>query len=81
MINTNEITDNNNKAIYNDPAINMVPLPPAELSESNAFETIVKLSLSQNQRDLLNDIQTQAISNTSILTNNNICNTPQSNMT
>ena len=37
----------------------MVLLPPAELPEFNAFETIVRLSLSQNQRDLPSDIQTQ----------------------
>ena len=38
---------------------NMVPLPPAEPPEINTFETIVRLSLSQNQRDLPNNIQTQ----------------------
>ena len=79
-INTNEITDNHNTTICNDTTINMVSLPSAKPSESNAFETIMRLSLSQNQRDLPNYIQTQAISNTSILTNNNICNTPQNTM-
>ena len=80
-INTNEITDNHNIAICNDTTINMVPLPTAEPSESNAFERIARLSLSQNQREPPNDIQTQSISKTSILTNNNICNTPQNSMT
>ena len=80
-INTNEMTDNLNLAICNDTTINMVLLPPAEPSESNTFATIVRLSLLQNQTDLPNDIPRQAISNTSILTNNNICNTPQNDMT
>ena len=71
-INKNEITDNHNIAICNDTTINLVPLPSAEPLEFNVFEIIVRLSCSQNQRDLPNDIQTQAISNTSIPTNNNI---------
>ena len=58
----------------------MFLLPPAELSEFNAFETFARLSLLQNQRDLLNDIQTQAISSTSIVPNHNICNMPQNDM-
>ena len=53
----------------------MDSLPSAEPSASNAIETIVRLTLSQNQRDLPNNNQTQAIPNTSIITNNNICNT------
>ena len=59
----------------------MVPLPPAEPPEFNAFETVVRLSHSQNQRDLLNDIQTQTASNAPIITNSNICNTPTANIT
>ena len=78
--NTNKITDNHNTVLCNGPRINMVPLPTAELSESNAFETIARLTLSQNQMDLPNNNQIQAIPNTSILTNFNICNTPQNNM-
>ena len=80
-INTNEITDDHNIAICNDTSINMVPLPQAEPLEFNTFKTIVNLSLSKNQRDLPNDIQTQTISNTSILTYNNLCNTSQNNTT
>ena len=79
-INTNEITDKHNIALCNDPTINMVPLPTTETSESNAFETIMRLALSQNLRDLSNDNRTQAIPNVSILTNNNRSNTPQNNM-
>ena len=70
--NTNKITDNYNTAVSTDTTINMVPLPPAEPSEFSVFETVARLSLSQNQRGLLNDIQTQAVSNTSILTENNM---------
>ena len=55
----------------------MVPLPPAEPPEINTFETIVRLSLLQNQRDLPNVTQTQTAPNTSIITNNNIGNTPK----
>ena len=56
-------------------------LPTAEPSESNAFETIERLTLLTKSNWILpNDNQTQAIPNTSILTNNNICNTPQNNM-
>ena len=75
------VQDNHNLAPCNDPTINMVPLLTAEPSESNAFETVVRLLLSQKQRDLPNDIQTQDISYISILSNNNIYNTPQNNMT
>ena len=80
-INNNGVTDNHNIAIFNDTTINMVPLPPAEPSEFNAFETVVRLSLSQNQRDLPNDIQTQAIPSTSITTDNDKGNIPQNNTT
>ena len=76
----NKIADHHNIALCNDPTINMVPLPIAEPSESIAFETIERLVLSQNQRGLLNDNQTQATPYTSILTNNNTCNIPQTNM-
>ena len=65
-INTNEITNNHTIAFYNDSSINMVPLPPAEPLEFNAFETIARLSLSQNQTDFPKDTNTQTISNTSI---------------
>ena len=47
----------------------------AEPSESNDIETIVRLTLSQNQRDLLNNNLTQLISNS------DICNPSQNNMT
>ena len=47
-LNTTEITDNHNITLCNDPTINMVPLPTSEPSESNAFETIARLTLSQN---------------------------------
>ena len=80
MINTNKITDNHKIAICNDTTINMVPLPPAEPSEFNTFERIVRLSLPQNQRDLPNSTQTQAIPYTSIITDDNIGNTPKNNM-
>ena len=80
-INTNEITDNHNIAICNDTTINMVPLPPAEPPEFNAFETISRLLLSQNQRDLPHNIQTQTNPNTSIITNNSIGSTPKTNIT
>ena len=59
----------------------MVPLPPAEPSEFNALQTIARPSLSQNKRDLPNNIQTQAISSASIPTDINLCNTHQNNMT
>ena len=39
--------------------INMGLLQPAEPPELNAFEMIARLSLSQHQRDLPNNIQTQ----------------------
>ena len=80
-VNTNEITDNHKIAICNDTTVNMVPLPPAELPEFNAFETITRLSLSQNQRNLPYNIQTQTIPNRSIITNNNVGNLPKNNMT
>ena len=79
-INTNKITDNHNITLCNDPIIDMIPLPSAEPSESTTFETIVRLTPSQNQRDLPNNIPTQPISNTSILTNNKTCNPSQNNM-
>ena len=79
-INTNEITDNHNIVLCNDPTLNMVPLSTAELSESNTFEAIARLIPSENQRDLPNSNQTQATLNTLILTNNNICNTSQNSM-
>ena len=59
----------------------MVPLATAELPDSYAFETIVKLILSQNQRNQPNNIQRQAIPNTSNLPHNNICRTHQNNIT
>ena len=59
----------------------MVPLLPAEPSELDTFKTIARLSLSQNKRNLPNDIQTQAISNTSIPTDINLCSTHQNNIT
>ena len=55
-INTKEITDNHNTAISNDTRMNMGLLPPAELPEINTFETFARLLLSQNQRDLPNNI-------------------------
>ena len=58
----------------------MVPLTPAEPPEFNAFETLLRLSFLQNQRDLLNNTHTQTVSNTSIITNNNIVNTSTTNM-
>ena len=58
-INANEITNNYTIAICNEDSINMVPLPPAEPSEFNAFGTIARLSLSQNQMDLCNNIHTK----------------------
>ena len=73
-IETNEITDNHIIAICNDTTINMAALPPADPPGFKAFETIVRLSLSQNQRDLPDNIQIQSIPNTSIITNNNIGN-------
>ena len=76
-INTNEITDNHNIALCNDSISNMVLLPTAGPSESNAFETLVRLTLSQNQRNLSNNNQTQLISSNSILTNNNTYNPSQ----
>ena len=39
-------------AICNDNLINILPLPPAESSEFNAFGAIVRLSFSHNQTDL-----------------------------
>ena len=72
-----KITDNHNIAICNDTTTDMVPLSPAEPPVFNTFETIARLSLSQNQRDLSYDTQTHAISNTSIITTNNIGNTPK----
>ena len=80
-INTNEITDNYNLAMCNATTIKMVLIPTAEPSKSNAFETIMRLTCSQNQRDPPNDNQTQAISNISMLTINTICNTSQNNKT
>ena len=79
-INTNKITDNHKTAICNDTTVNMVPLPPTEQPEMNPFETFVRLSHSQNQRDLPDDIQTQTAPRTSIITNNSIGNAPKSNM-
>ena len=46
-MNTNEITDNHNIALCNDPVIKQVPLPTAGPSEPNPFETIVRLTLAQ----------------------------------
>ena len=57
----------------------MLPFPVAEPLESNAFETIAKLTLSQNQRDLPNNNQTQTIYSNSVLTNDNTCNPSQNN--
>ena len=80
-INNNQITDKHNIAIYNDTTVNMVPLQPTESLEFNAFEAIVRLLHSQNQRHLPNDIQTQTAPNTSVITNSNIGNTPKTNIT
>ena len=79
-INTNKIIANHTIATCNDSTINIVLLPPDDPSEFNAFETIVRLSLSQNQRDLPSDTQTQTTSNTPTITNNNIGNTSTINM-
>ena len=79
-INTNETTDNHNIAICNDTRINMVLLPPAEPPEFNAFETIARLSLLQNERDLPNGVQTQTTP-VPQLASNNIGNTPATNIT
>ena len=64
----------------NDSKASMVPLTPAEPPEFSAFETIVRLSLSQKQRDLPNNTHTQTASNTPMVTNNNIGNTPATNI-
>ena len=41
----------------------------------------MRLSLLQNQKDLPDDIQTEAIPNTSVITNSNLGNVPKNNMT
>ena len=58
----------------------MVPLPPAEPTEFNAFGTIVRLSLSQNQTDPPNDTHTYTTSNNPIIPNNGIDNTLTTNI-
>ena len=61
-MNTNEITDNHNIAIWNDITINMVPLP-YQLNHQNS--TLLKQLLdyhSHKRKDLPNNIQTQVIS-------------------
>ena len=57
----------------------MVPLPSAEPSEGNAFETIAKLTLSQTYKNHPNNTHTQPIHSNSTLTNNNKNNSPQNN--
>ena len=74
-VNTNEITNNHTIPIGNDSTINMVSLPQAEPPEFNAYGSIARLVLSQNQTDLPNDTHTQTISNNPIIPNNNIDNT------
>ena len=48
-INTNEITDNHKIALCNDPTVHMLPVPPAEPSEVNAFKTTARLTFSETQ--------------------------------
>ena len=55
----------------------MVPLPPAEPSEVNAFETSARLTFSQTQNEHFNNNHTQPIYCSSISTNNNINSSPQ----
>ena len=59
--------------------IYMVPLPTVEPSESNALKTIARLTLSQKQRELPNNNDTQPIHSNSILTNDNTCNPSPNN--
>ena len=52
-INTNEVTDNHKVALCNDMTVHMIPLPPAELCEINAYTTIARLTFSQAQNEHL----------------------------
>ena len=57
----------------------MVPLPLAEPSEFNAFGTIARSSPTQNQMDLLTNMYTQTIFNSSIIPQNDTDNAPRIN--
>ena len=55
----------------------MIPLPPAESSEINAFETIARLTFSLMQNEHFNNTHTQPIYINSTPTNKNVSNSPQ----
>ena len=78
-INSNEITDNHKIALCNEPTAHMVPLPPAEPSDVNAFETIARLTFSQVQNEHFNNTHTQPMYSNSTSANKNINSSPQNN--
>ena len=48
-INANEILESHKLGLCKDHSTHMVPIPPAEPPESNAFTTIVRLTFLQSQ--------------------------------
>ena len=61
----------NKLALWNDPAIHIVPIPPIELSQVNAFEIIAKLTFLQTQNEQINNTHTQPMYSSSTSANQN----------
>ena len=57
----------------------MVPIPPAEPLEINAFKTIARLTFLQMQREHINSTHTQPMYSKSIAANQNTNSLPQNN--
>ena len=78
-INTDEITNTHKIALFNDLKVHTVPLPPAEPLEGNAFETSVRLTFSEAQKEHVSNTHTQPIYSSATSTNNNINSSLQNN--
>ena len=57
--NTNEILESHKLGLCNDQLTNMVPIPPAETPEINAFTTITRLTFLQTQNEQVSNTCTQ----------------------
>ena len=55
----------------------MIPIPPAEAPEINAFTTIARLTVLQTQNEQVSNISTQPMYSDSVLANQNANGSPQ----
>ena len=74
---TNEILENHKLALHNDSAVHMVPIPPAEPYEINAFKTIPRLIFLQTHNEQINSTCTQPMYSNSTSANHNTNSSPQ----